>query len=170
MFYYWLCKVFFFNNLSILSVLLLWLNLFPRFDPNDGAWKNGLLSGGLNPGPLSHESSVSLVVSTVKTNLDRDFSICWEQLLKIVENVQPVKINFFYFSLEIFKIKTFQSRLSCVEIFIKIVETNQDNQDFGDLSRLFKIFWISCTFCPFWSQFWSTKCKQKRLKSRTRYL
>jgi hypothetical protein len=28
------------------------------------------------------------------------------------------------------------------------------------LSRLFEKIWISHTFCPFWSQFWSTKCKQ----------
>jgi hypothetical protein len=34
-----------------------WLNLFPWFDPNEWCMKNGLLSGGLNPGPRSHESS-----------------------------------------------------------------------------------------------------------------
>ncbi len=34
-----------------------WLNLFPWFDPNEWCMKNGLLSGGLNPGPLGHESS-----------------------------------------------------------------------------------------------------------------
>jgi hypothetical protein len=34
-----------------------WLNLFPWFDPNEWCMKNGLLSRGLNPGPLSHESS-----------------------------------------------------------------------------------------------------------------
>ena len=34
-----------------------WLNLFPWFDPNEWCMKNGLLSGGLNSGPLGHESS-----------------------------------------------------------------------------------------------------------------
>jgi hypothetical protein len=29
----------------------------PGFDPNEWCLKNGLLSGGLNPPPLSHESS-----------------------------------------------------------------------------------------------------------------
>ncbi len=34
----------------------------------------------------------------------------------------------------------------------------QDNQDF--CQDFLKKIWISHTFCPFWSQFWSTKCKQ----------
>ncbi len=34
-----------------------WLNLFPWYDPNEWCLKNGLLSKGLNPGPLGHESS-----------------------------------------------------------------------------------------------------------------
>ena len=29
----------------------------PGFDPDEWCLKNGLLSGGLNPGPLSHEPS-----------------------------------------------------------------------------------------------------------------
>jgi hypothetical protein len=29
-----------------------------------------------------------------------------------------------------FKIKTFQSRLGCVEIFIEIIKINEDNHDF----------------------------------------
>jgi hypothetical protein len=29
----------------------------PSFDPNEWCLKNGLLCGGLNPGPLGHESS-----------------------------------------------------------------------------------------------------------------
>jgi hypothetical protein len=29
----------------------------PSFDPNEWFLKNGLHSGGLNPGPLGHESS-----------------------------------------------------------------------------------------------------------------
>ncbi len=33
-------------------------NYIPGFDPNEWCMKNGLHSGGLNPGPLGHESSV----------------------------------------------------------------------------------------------------------------
>ena len=33
------------------------LSFVPGFDPNEWCLKNGLLSGGLNPRPLSHESS-----------------------------------------------------------------------------------------------------------------
>ncbi len=46
----------------------------------------------------------------------------------------------FFFSVEIFKIKIFQSRFIFVEIFIEIVETNRDCRDFWDLSRLFEIY------------------------------
>ncbi len=34
-----------------------WFNFFPWFDPKEWCMKNGLHSGGLNPGPLGHESS-----------------------------------------------------------------------------------------------------------------
>ena len=53
--------------------------------------------------------------------------------MKTVENIHHVEINFFFFSVKIFKIKTFQSRLGCVEI-------NRDCRDFQDLSRLFEIY------------------------------
>ncbi len=33
------------------------LDFVPSFDPNEVCLKNGLHSGGLNPGPLDHESS-----------------------------------------------------------------------------------------------------------------
>ena len=33
-----------------------------------------------------------------------------------------------------------------------------DNRDY--CQDFLKKIWISHTFCPFWSQFWSTKCKQ----------
>ncbi len=55
--------------------------------------------------------------------------LCRDQFLK------PVEIDFYFISVEIFKIKTFSSRLRCVEIFIKIVEANRD---FRDYSRLFE--------------------------------
>jgi hypothetical protein len=34
-----------------------WLEFSTSFEPNEWCLKNGLHSGGLNPGPLSHESS-----------------------------------------------------------------------------------------------------------------
>jgi hypothetical protein len=39
-----------------------------------------------------------------------------------------------------------------------------DNWDF--CRDFLKKNWISRTYCPFWSQFWSTKCKQKRLGTK----
>jgi hypothetical protein len=36
----------------------------------------------------------------------------------------------------------------------------RDNRDF------LKKIWISHTFCPFWSKFWTTKCKQKGLGTK----
>ncbi len=49
--------------------------------------------------------------------------MCWDQLLKTVKIVHRVETKIFYFLVKIFKIETFQSRLRCVEIFIKTVET-----------------------------------------------
>jgi hypothetical protein len=71
-------------------------------------------------------------VSTVETNRDRDqdFSICRDQLLKLVENILTVETRLFFVSVEIFKIETFESRLGQVEIFIEIVEIYRDCQDF----------------------------------------
>jgi hypothetical protein len=62
------------------------------------------------------------------------------QLLKIVEIILSVEIRLFYVSVEIFKIKTFESRLGKVKIFIATVEIYQDCQDFRDLSRVFEIY------------------------------
>ncbi len=59
-------------------------------------------------------------VSTVETNRDRDCPLCRDQFLK------PVEIDFYFISVEIFKIETFQSRLCCVEIFVEIVEICRD--------------------------------------------
>ncbi len=50
-----------------------------------------------------------------------------------------VKINFFFFSVEIFKIEIFQSRLWRVKIFVEIVETRQDCRDTSRFSRFVKI-------------------------------
>jgi hypothetical protein len=87
--------------------------------------------------------SLTLGVSTVETNQDRDRDCpsCRDQFLKPVEIFSTVEIDFYFISVEIFKIETFSSRLRCVKIFIKIVETNRDFQDY---SRQIKIFWDIC--------------------------
>ncbi len=53
---------------------------------------------------------LSLGVSTVETNRDRDrdFSICQDQLLKLVEIILPVETRLFFVSVEIFKFETFE--------------------------------------------------------------
>ncbi len=55
--------------------------------------------------------------------------------------ILTVETRLFFFSVEIFKIETFQSRLGCVEIFVETVEINWDCRDFQDLLRLFEIYW-----------------------------
>jgi hypothetical protein len=59
-------------------------------------------------------------VSTVKTNQDRDqdFSICQDQILKLVKIILTVETRIFFVSVKIFKIKTFESRLGQVEILV----------------------------------------------------
>ncbi len=66
--------------------------------------------------------------------------------MKLVEIILTVETRLFFFSVEIFKIETFQLRLGCVEIFVETVEIfvetveifvetveiNQDCQDFRD--------------------------------------
>jgi hypothetical protein len=69
--------------------------------------------------------NLSLGISTVETNRDRD------QLLKLVEIILTVETRLFFFSVEIFKIETFQSRFSCVKIF----EICQDFSRFIEISR-----------------------------------
>ncbi len=78
---------------------------------------------------------LSLGVSTVETNF-------WKP-----SRMSIMSRSTFFFSVEIFKIKTLQSRLGCIEIFVETVkifvetvEINWDCQDFQDLSRLFKIY------------------------------
>jgi hypothetical protein len=55
------------------------------------------------------EYFVTLVVSTVETNRDRDRErpSCRDQFLKLVEIFSTVEINFDFISVEIFKIETF---------------------------------------------------------------
>ncbi len=51
--------------------------------------------------------ALSMGVSTVETDRDQDFSICRDQLLKLVEIILAVETRLFFFSVEIFKIGTF---------------------------------------------------------------
>ncbi len=67
--------------------------------------------------------------------------------MKTVEIIHHVEIDFYFISVEIFKIKIFRSRFIFVEIFIEIVETNRDqsrqieifvrNRDFVKINRDF---------------------------------
>ncbi len=53
---HWFCFLLCFKNVKLEEMFP--LNLCSRlFDPNEWCLKNGLFSGGLNPRPLSHESS-----------------------------------------------------------------------------------------------------------------
>ena len=49
--------------------------------------------------------------------------------MKTVEIIHHVEIDFYFISVEIFKIEIFWSRFIFVEIFIKIVEKNRDCRD-----------------------------------------
>ena len=70
----------------------------------------------------------------------REYPSCRDQLLKLAEIILTVETRLFFFSVEIFKIETFQSGLGCVEIFVETVKINRDCQDFRDLLRLFEIY------------------------------
>ena len=66
--------------------------------------------------------------------LDQDFSsqpylftFCASKLAS--KWAKSVGNSIFFFLVKIFKIETFQSRLGCVKIFLKIVETIRDYQD-----------------------------------------
>jgi hypothetical protein len=84
--------------------------------------------------------SVSLGVSTVESNQDRDREcpLCWDHHFQVLRLSISSRSTFF-FSVKIFKIKIFRSRFIFVEIFIEIFETDRDCQDFRDLSRLFEV-------------------------------
>ncbi len=65
--------------------------------------------------------------------------------MKLVEIILTVETRLFFFSVKIFKIETFQSRLGCVEIFVETVEISRLSrfsrfvQTFRDLSRYLDI-------------------------------
>jgi hypothetical protein len=81
---------------------------------------------------------LSLVVSTsrpIEIEIENVLS-GRDQFLKLVEIFSTVEIDFYFISVEIFKIEIFRSRFIFVEIFIEIVKTNRDRRDKSRLSRL----------------------------------
>ncbi len=86
---------------------------------------------------LTEQSVVLKIIKTKPGGLDvRD-----QSRSKTVKIIHHVEIDFYFISVEIFKIKTFLSRLRCVEIFIEIIEINRD---FQDKSRQIEIFRDIC--------------------------
>jgi hypothetical protein len=73
----------------------------------------------------------------------------------------------FFFSVEIFKIETFQSRLGCVKIFFETVKIFEICQDFQDLLRLFEIYWDISTLSRLFEVLHHQKSSQIE-KSRSR--
>jgi hypothetical protein len=65
-----------------------------------------------------------------------------DELLKPVEIFLTVETNFFFVSVKIFKIKTFQSRLCVVEIFVEIDEIVETNQDLSRNLDIMETFWV----------------------------
>ena len=109
----------------------------------------------------------------VETNRDRDRErpLRRDQFLKLVEIFSTVEINFFFFSVEIFKIETFQSRLGCVEILSRssrLIEIVETNRDFRDLSRIFEISRHNRDFFKTFSRLHAQKSRQiEKSRSRT---
>ena len=114
-----------------------WVNWSINF-----CFQNDCLQNDCSINNLKEWFFISLWVSTVETNRDWDFLICRDQLLKLVEIILTVETRLFFFLVKIFKIETFQSRLSCVEIFeichdfSRFIETSQHYQDFLRYFRL----------------------------------
>jgi hypothetical protein len=88
-----------------------------------------------------------------------------DQLLKTVEIIHHVKIDFYFISVKIFKIEIFQSRIIFVEIFIEIVETNRDRRD---KSRIFEISRHNQDFFKTFLRLQAQKSRQiEKSRSRT---
>ena len=62
--------------------------LYTSFDPNEWCLKNGLHSGGLNPGPLGHESSAL----TTRPGATRLYET--SKLSQSILSIQRVTINY----------------------------------------------------------------------------
>ena len=101
--------------------------------------------------------------------------------MKTVEIFSTIEINFFFFSVEIFKIEIFRSRFIFVEIFIEIVETNRDRRDKSrssrqieivktnrDLSRIFEISRHNLDIIETFSRLQAQRSRQiEKSRSRT---
>ncbi len=57
----------------------------PSFDPNEWCLKNGLPSGGLNPGPLSHDSSALTTRPRLLAYLNTNVNVLF--LVKLVYKI-----------------------------------------------------------------------------------
>ncbi len=90
------------------------------FENNKKSEKIAFLSQFSKPGGLnSRDQSRSIFLDLLRPTLENrgECPSCHVQL--------------FFFSVEIFKTETFQSRLGCVEIFVENVEINRDCRDFS---------------------------------------
>ncbi len=61
------------------------------FDPNEWCLKNGLRSGGLNPGPLGHESS-ALTTRPWLLAFKYVFNFCWRGIVIIFDAGQLIDV------------------------------------------------------------------------------
>jgi hypothetical protein len=84
---------------------------YSRYSINRRSFDQITKVGGLDSRDQSRSRSRTSFVSRLTFENRRDYPSCQD------------------FSVEIFKIETFQLRLGCVEIFIEIVETNWDYRD-----------------------------------------
>ena len=100
--------------------------------------------------------------STAKTNCDRDqdFLTHRDQLFNTVKIFSTVKKSFYAISLEIFKLRLFQSRLGWVKILVGAVKIVKTNWDCWDLSRLFEICWEILTLLKLFKRFQAQKFQQ----------
>ena len=114
---------------------------------------------------------LTLGVSTVETNRDRDRPSCRDSLLKTVENIHHVKINFFFSRSRFLKLRFFGRDLSLSRYLsrssrqIEIVETNRD---FRDLSRIFEISRHNLDIIETFSRLQAQRSRQiEKSRSRT---
>ena len=108
-------------NALAVNVIIIWL-----LDSVKVIQDEGTKFGGLDSQDLSRSRSRTSLVSRPTFLKCRDYPSRRDQL--------------FFFSIEIFKVEIFQSRLICIEIYIEIVEINWDCRDKSRLSRFFEIY------------------------------
>ncbi len=86
--------------------------------------------------------------------------------MKTVEIIRHVEIDFYFISVEIFKIEIFRSRFIFVEIFIEIVEKNRDCRDKSRPIETNRDICKKSRFCRDKSRFCRDKSRFCRDKSR----